>query len=131
MSPRAARWILWISFVLMVPVPILLLGPGLVPAARLILLGGIALAVALFESSRGAVVMLAGILLAQGLLYMGLLWLAAYLASRGLGRLPAKSVTRITLAVVAAGLLVTLAFEVYRGPFRAQSYRANLLHVYE
>ena len=67
MSTRTARWILWISFVLMVPVPILLFGPGLVPAARLIMLGGIALAVALFESSRGAVGMLAGILLAQGL----------------------------------------------------------------
>ncbi len=131
MSPRAARWILWVSFVLMVPVPILLFGPGLVPAARLIMLGGIALAVALFESSRGAVGMLAGILLAQGLLYAGLLWLAAYMASRLLGRLSAKNVTRITLAVVAASLLVTLSFEVYRGPFRAQSYRANLLHIYE
>lgn len=131
MSPRAARWILWISFVLMIPVPILLFGPGLVPAARLIMLGGIALAVALFESSRGAVVMLAGILLAEGLLYAGLLWFAAYVASRGLGRLSAKNVARITLAVVAASLLVTLVFEVYRGPFRAQSYHANLLQIYE
>ncbi len=131
MSPRAVRWILWISFVLMVPVPILLFGPGLVPAARLIMLGGIALAVTLFENSRGAVGMLALILLAQGLLYAGLLWLVAYGASRGLGRLSSKSMTRITLAIVAASLLVTLAFEVYRGPFRAQSYRANLLHIYE
>ncbi len=131
MSPRAARWILWVSFVLMVPVPILLFGPGLVPAARLIMLGGIALAVALFESSRGAVGMLSGIILAQGLFYAGLLWLAAHVASRALARLSAKSMTRITLAVVATSLLVTLAFEVYRGPFQAQSYRANLLHIYE
>jgi hypothetical protein len=131
MSTRTARWILWISFVLMVPVPILLFGPGLVPAARLLMLGGIGLAVALFESSRGAVGMLTGILLAQGLFYAGLLWLAAYVSSRGLARLSAKNVTRITLAVVAASLLITLAFEVYRGPFRAQSYRANLLQIYE
>ncbi len=131
MSVRAARWVLWISLVLMLPVPIVLLGPGLVPAARLLMLGGISLAVALFENARGAVGMLTTILLAQGLLYMALLWLVAHLASRVLGRFSAKTVARVTLALVAVGLLLSSAFEVYRGPYRAQSARANLLHVYE
>ena len=131
MSTRAARWMLWIAFVLMVPVPFLMLGSGWVPAARLIMLGGISLAVALFENASGAVGMLSVILLAQGLLYMGLLWLAAHFASRWLDRFSSRTATAVTLVVVAAGVLIASTFELYRGPYRAQSPRANLLHVYE
>ena len=131
MSRKAARRILWISFVLMLPVPILLTGPGLVPAARLFMLGAISLLFAVVENSRGAIGMLSVILLTQSLIYMGLLWLVAHALSRVLGRFPPTTVARVTLALVVAGLLVTSTFEVYHGPYRAETPSANLLHVYE
>ena len=131
MSIRTSRWILWIGFVLMVPVPILFLGPGLVPTARLLMLGAISAAVLLLENARGAVGMLAGLLLAQGFLYLGLLWLAAHILSRTLGRFSAKTVAWATIGVVAVGLLLASLFDGYRGPYRVQSARANLLNVFE
>ena len=131
MSIRTSRWILWIGFVLLVPVPILFLGPGLVPTARLLMLGGISVAVMLVENARGAVGMIAVVLLAQGFLYMGVLWLAAHILSRTLGRFSPKVVARATIGVIAVGLLLASLFDVYRGPYRVQSARANLLNVFE
>jgi len=130
MSASVSRRILCIGFVFVVPVPILLLGPGMVPAARIVMLGAIGLAVMLTEGARGAVPLITSIFLLQGLVYAGLFWLLAYAASRALNRLPRPIVAAVTIGVVLAGLLAATAFRAYRSPYRPVSPRANLCEVY-
>jgi hypothetical protein len=117
MSARASRWLLWLGLVVVLPVPVLFIGSGLVPAARLLMLGGIGLAVMLFENARGAVGPLAALLLGQGALYLGLLWLAAHLASRSLGRLTPRARAAVTVATLAAGLALASTTAIYHTPF--------------
>ena len=81
------------------------------------MLGGIGIAVMLLENARGAVGPLTAVLLGQGVLYLGLLWLAAHLASRLLGRLPPRHLAAVTLAVLAAGLTLASTFAIYHTPF--------------
>ncbi len=130
MSTRASRRILWIASALLVPLPVLFPGPGLVPAARFLMLGGVSLAVMLFESTRGAVGPLAALLLLQGIAWLGVLWLGAALAARLLTRLPPQARLRATLAIVLAGLVVGATVEIYHTPFAAEAAWGNLLHVY-
>ncbi len=130
MSTRASRRMLWIAAALLVPLPVLFPGPGLVPAARFLMLGGASLAVMLFESSRGAVIPLAALLLLQGIAWLGALWLVAALAARLLARLPSHARLWVTLVIVAAGLVVGATTEIYHTPFAAEAARGNLLHVY-
>ena len=130
MSTRASQRILWIASALLVPLPVLFPGPGLVPAARFLMLGGVSLAVMLFESTRGAVAPLAALLLLQAVVWLALLWLVAGLAARGLARLRSQARMRVTLALVAAALLLGATTEIYHTPFAAEVARGNLLHVY-
>ena len=130
MSTRASRRMLWIAAALLVPLPVLFPGPGLVPAARFLMLGGASLAVMLFESSRGAVIPLAALLLLQGVAWLSALWLGAALAARLLARLPSHARLWVTLVLVAAGLVVGATTEIYHTPFAAEAARGNLLHVY-
>ena len=130
MSTRASQRILWIASALLVPLPVLFPGPGLVPAARFLMLGGVSLAVMLFESTRGAVAPLAALLLLQAVVWLALLWLVAGLAARGLARLRSQARMQVTLALVAAALLLGATTEIYHTPFAAEVARGNLLHVY-
>ncbi len=130
MSTRASQRILWIASALLVPLPVLFPGPGLVPAARFLMLGGVSLAVMLFESTRGAVAPLAALLLLQAIAWLALLWLVAGLAARALARLRSQARMRVTLALVAAALLLAATTEIYHTPFAAEVARGNLLHVY-
>ena len=125
------RFILWVTSALTVPLPILILGPGWVPPARLLMLGGISLAVMLSESARGMVGIAAAVFLGQAVAYGALLWLAAHLLSRLLGHLPPRAVAPIVLAGVALGVAVAASFEVYHTPFAPRSARATLLEVFQ
>jgi hypothetical protein len=131
MSVRTCRRVLWTAFVLTIPLPFLLVEIGRVPAARVLMLGGITLAVIAVEGSQGAVGTAAALLLAQGLVHLALLWLAAYAASRVFVLGSPRSTALLTAAAVVALVLFASAFEIYRTPFSARSLRANLLHVYE
>lgn len=125
---RASRRILWLAAVGVVPVPLLVVGPGLVPAGRLLELGGASLAVLVVESSRGVVGLLAALLLGQGLAWVGVFWLAARGAGAALSR--TRRPLPLALAVVALGVAVASGFEVYETPFAAERPRATLLSVY-
>jgi hypothetical protein len=131
MTTRAARRLLWLGSLVALPVPILLLGPGLVPPARLAELGAISLAVAVVESARGNVLQVAAVFLVQAAVWTSVLWIAAWLAARALARLGPRVLRSATLAALAVGLAVACALPVYRTPFAARAPRANLLHVYE
>lgn len=130
MSPRATRWCLFLGLAGMLPLPILVVASGWVPAGRLLMLGGITVAVMVAETTRGIIGMIAAFLLAQGLLYGAGLWGVASLLSRLLARLPARAAAIVTLGALAVGLAVTLAFDVYTTPFAADAATGNLLQVY-
>ena len=82
----SARRLLWLGFLVAVPVPVLVVAHGHVPALRLLFMGGVTLAVILLESARGAAGLLALFLIGQFALYAALSWLAAWAVTRVAGR---------------------------------------------
>jgi hypothetical protein len=126
---RGLRWLLFAGLALVCPVPFLLLGPGLVPAARMAELAALTGAVILTESGRGVAPAILGVFAGQALLWLALSWLAAGLAARGLGRLGARRARALALGLVAAGVLAAASLEVYRTPFGTRA-RATLWEVY-
>ncbi|UCE85702.1 MAG: hypothetical protein JSU66_15445 [Deltaproteobacteria bacterium] len=132
MSPRSARLILWLGLALMAPVPVASgVVTGLMPAARILMLGGICLLVVVLEHAKGVVLLFGAMLLAQALAYLLLLFVVAHLVSRLLARLTPRARACLAIALLAIGIALSAAFEVYRTPFRAASTRASLLEIFE
>jgi len=131
MSVRVARWILWGTFVLLVPLPFFLIETGLVPAARILMLGVVSVALLATEGAQGVVGIVTAMLLVQASVYVALLWWVAHGVSRLLARAAPRRVAAVTTALVVVSLLVAASFEVYHTPFRTRSPRANLLQVFE
>jgi hypothetical protein len=131
MSVGVARWVLWVVFVLVVPLPFYLVQTGTVPAARIGMLAGVHVALVAAEGAQGTAGILAAILVAQAVVYGALLWWAAHRISRLLARAWPRRIGAATAALVVACVLVAVSFDVYRTPFRARSLRANLLQVFE
>lgn len=130
MSPRALRRLLWIAAVFAVPLPILALGPGLVPAAHQLELGLLALAFGVVESAQGVTLVLAAAFLIPGLVYAAGLWLGAWLLARALAKLPSTTRTRAALLLVMLGVAFALVEPIYVTPFSSRSARSSLLGVY-
>ena len=130
MQPRTVRRILWMALALVVPVPFFLAQTGLVPAARLLMLGAVTVAIIAAEGSRGVVGTAAALLFAQGALYLGLFWLASHLLARVLGRLPER-VRDLVVILVVVGICCAGAFRIYRDPFAAHALHTNAVHVFE
>jgi hypothetical protein len=131
MSRRAVTGFLWVAAALLLPLPFFLAQVGTVPAARILMLGSVGLAVIASEGARGVVGLGAAILMTQAAFYLALLWVAAALAARGLVRLPRPLPTALTLGVVLAAVIAAVEIDLYRDPFRAHALRTNILHVYE
>lgn len=131
MTIRTARWALWLGLMLMVPLPFFLAETGLVPPARILMLGCIALAVWIVEGSAGVVRMTTVLLFVQAAGYGGLLWIIATVAARPLRRWPPAAVRRVTVAALLGAAVITAWWPVYRDPFRAHGLFTTLLHVYE
>jgi hypothetical protein len=121
---------LWIGFLLTVPLPLLGFG-ALIPVARLLLLAAVTACLIVAEGMGTVAAALLAIFALHALVYAGLLWLLALLISRGLARLSARSVGPATVGLVAGCLIVAAAFDLYVTPFAAVSPRASLLHVLE
>lgn len=131
MAPRTARWILWITLVLTVPVPFWMVLTGSMPAARLLMLSGVGLAILLTEGTQGVVGTVTALLLGQALAALGIFWVVAALIARLLRTQSRARIAAVTLALVAVCAITASAFELYRTPFRADSPRANLAHVFD
>jgi hypothetical protein len=131
MSVRVARWILWGTFVLLVPLPFFLVETGVVPAARILMLGAVVAALVATEGAQGVAGVLTAVLLLQAGVYVALLWWVAHRVSRLLARAWPRRVAAATTALVIVSLLVASSFEIYHTPFRTRSLRANLLQVFE
>ena len=126
MSLRTSRRILWLTFMLVVPVPILILGPGTLPPAGLMELGGASLGVLLLESARGVVGTIALVFLVQAALYALLLWLVAAILAWALGRRRG----RLTLLLVAALVIIAASWPVYHTRYHSRSAHVSLREVY-
>jgi hypothetical protein len=128
-SRRVATWVLFGVFVLTVPLPIPLVGPGLVPVARFVMLGALVAAVQVFVRAGGEAASLIAVFWVPALVYGAGLWLLAALVARALARGGRRALTWGTLALAAACLLVALRVPLYQTPFAADRPRATLAGV--
>ena len=131
MPPRVCRWLLWAAFVIAVPVPLISPLHAEVPAARIVMLATISVFTMFAETTRGAVVPLAILLLGQALIAIAVFWVAAYLLARLLTRLPSAARAVVTIALALGILAVTTVNSYYRDPYRPETLHSNLLQVYE
>jgi glucan phosphoethanolaminetransferase (alkaline phosphatase superfamily) len=131
MSARAARWVLWGTFVLLIPLPFFLVETGVVPAARILMLASVVVALLAAEGAQGTAGILAVVLVVQASVYVALLLWIADRTSRVLARTSPRRIAAATTAVVVVSLLVASSFEIYRTPFRTRSLRADLSQVFE
>jgi hypothetical protein len=129
-SRRALRWLLWGAALVALPVPLLGIGSARVPPLQHFELGGLALAFTLFERAQGVGPSLAGLFLAQGIVWALVLWLAAALLARALTRLPPLLRTRVALFAVVLGLALAIALPIYHTPYSSRSAHSTLLGVY-
>jgi hypothetical protein len=130
-SPRTARLVVWLTAALALPVPLLVLGPGEVPALRIAMLGALSLLFCLAESARGAAGLAAAILLGQAALYLTGFWLAARLALLPLARSSRAARAAVTLACVALALAASVRLDLYRDSFHPRLASSGLLEAYE
>src|SRR5258705_3935672 len=98
MSAAATRRISFEALLLLLPVPFFAAAVEIAPLLRLAFLAAVLGAIVVADGAAGAGGLLAGLLLAQGLLYVGLLWGAAWLAARGL----AGAAPRLRAGIVGA-----------------------------
>jgi hypothetical protein len=129
MSVRTSRRLLWAGLVLMLPLPMLLFG-GLVPVARYWLLAGVAAGLIAAEGWGSVPAEIFALFFLHALVYTLLTWLLARWLARALAAAPGR-LAAWTLALLAAGVVVTSAFHPFVTPFAPVSPRANLLHVLE
>ncbi len=126
------RRLLFVALLLLLPLPLATgVATGLMPVARMALLGGVCLGVMLVEGTRGAVGLLLALIAVQAVLYAAGLWLAAWLAARGLARLPRPARWATPLLLVLAAAVFAASQPIYRTPFRAAGVQATWLEVFE
>src|SRR5262245_33843927 len=128
MTRRASRRILWLSFLLTVPVPFWAFEGGRVPTAWLFEVA--AFTGALLWSEGGSVTALVfGVLVAQAILAA----IALYLVARTLTRMLFGARAEIHVAWIASvvGVLLVLAcFRIYRTPFVADGRAVNIVGIF-
>ena len=127
MSPRASRRVLFLTSLLLVPLPMLTFD-AFVPVARYLLLGAVCVGMRIAEGPGGVVWQLAALFFGHAVVYGLLLWLAAWAAGRALGALPARVRTgAIAFVVIVCGVwaLATRPYVTTFGP----AARANLVEV--
>jgi hypothetical protein len=129
MSRRATRRILWLSFLLTVPVPFWAFEGGRVPTVWLLELA--AFTGALLWTEGGTVTALAfGLFLGEAVIAGAALYLLARLVTRLLARRGAEVRTAVVVAIV-VGFLLVACFAVYRTPFVAGGDPVNLAGIFQ
>jgi hypothetical protein len=125
LGPLAARRVLWVAALLLIPVPYWAIEVERAPVARLVLLAAVTGAAMLAEPG-GVGSIVGGALVAQAILWL-LVWaVVARLVERRLRatwRTPA-------VALIVAALLVIALLPVYRMPFARTGPRANVLGIF-
>ena len=117
MSRKALRRLWFAGLWLLLPWPMLVLGDALVPAARYLILGVTAAAVAITEGAAGPVGPLVGLFLGMGVMTTLGCWLIAWGVARALDPLPPHLQRTITWVCLVGGLLIALSLDPYRTSF--------------
>jgi len=129
-SPKTTRWLLFAAALLAAPIPFYLGEPELAPLLRLAFLS--ALVTSVFAVEGGATAgALAGIALAQVVVWGGLLFLAAAGVTRGLARIATDRARAAMTAALAIGLLGASLSDIYDTPLSSTRARSNLFHLFE
>lgn len=125
LGPVAARRVLWLAAILLVPVPYWAIEVERAPVARLVLLAAVTGATAIVEPG-GVGSLVGGALVAQALLWLVVWAVVARLVVR---LLPAAR-RGPAVALIVAALLVVSLLPVYHTPFARTGPRANLLGIF-
>ncbi len=128
MKPRSLRHLWFAGIWFLFPWPLLVLQDAFVPAARYVLLGTAAGAVALTEGAAGPVALLVALFVAWGIGTSLLSWLLAWLLTKLTSPLPKRAAAAFALTTLGLGLLWAVVFEPYRTPF-GRALRGGLLQV--
>lgn len=118
--PRARR-LLWLAFVLALPLPFYALQVGFAPPLRMLFIGSLVLGV--FASGPEATAALfLGFFMGQGLLWLGVTYLLARLGSRllglgGSGSAGGGEIPAHRLYAVLGALVLIAMFPIYRLPY--------------
>jgi hypothetical protein len=131
MVPRPAALLLFLTFVLCVPLPYFLVAVGTQPVASLIQILLFTLTLIAAEGSSGAVVLAAGIVGVQVVLGLGVLAVATTIVIRLMDRALGRNLLAGTYVLVALIVAVACTQPIYRTPFRANGIRATLTQVFE
>ncbi|MDG2307250.1 MAG: hypothetical protein P8R42_21910 [Candidatus Binatia bacterium] len=131
MSRTTARRALWTAALFLAPVPLLAFADAFVPTMRVVELALVVAITIFVEGSHGVALLLLGLLAAHIVVYGLLLWLGARVLAASIERAAPAALGGITLALIGAGLLVTIAFPVYDSPFHARLPHTSLLEVYQ
>ena len=126
MSPRRARWILWLVLFATVPLPYFAIEVGREPGVQLLIFAVATGAMAATEPS-GMTAFVTGLFWAQALVYGGLLHLLAWLIVRQAASARGRSLLVAGLAVV---LAIASLFPIYVTPFSRSGVRSNLIGVF-
>ncbi len=130
MSPRASRRLVFLVALLTVPLPMLQFG-AVIPVSRYLLLAGVTLGLVVSEGTGTVPLAMLGLFAGHALVYSALLWVGAWLWTRGVARVSARAVGPVAVTTAVAALLLTSLFDVFTTPFAARSLHTNLLHVIE
>jgi len=127
---RWLRWALFAGAVVLLPVPFYLAATGLIPTGRIALIAALVATAVGLEGGGSVSTLLLGLSFAQLLVYLALIHVAAGLATRALRRMTAPRARAATAAVLLAGAVVALSFDIYATPFHVGGARGNLLDAY-
>jgi hypothetical protein len=127
MSPRAARRVLWLAALLLVPAPMLVFGAW-VPVAHYLLLAALCVGMRIAEGPGGVVWELTALLLAHALVYSALLYAGAWASARALGRVSPRARAALVAIAVTGCAVWAIAAQPYVTPF-GRTARANLVAV--
>ncbi len=114
MSRARAGWYLWVAALLLIPLPYFIIAEGSVPVVRFAMVGGIAAVYAGFVDDSGVAWPMTIILLLH--VIVSALALGG-VAAVGAVLIPARSRRWWVPALIVAGFVVALSFDVYRTPF--------------
>ena len=130
-SRAMSRRLLWLVALFTLPVPYYLGGFEIAPAARLLFLTSIVLAVVATEGVagfHGSFVLLGTV---QSLLWLLILYGGAALIAYGLHRFAREAARAPVLALLAAVLLLASLFEIYQTPISSHAPHSSLAGLFD
>jgi hypothetical protein len=122
--------VVWLVLVVVVPVPLVVVGRGHLPAGALAQLAAATLTVGVLDRGDGIIWLLAAFLAGQALIWAFVAWFAARLVVGGLAALGRRALGVATVIVVTAAVTLALVVPIYRSPFHPFLSRQTLLQVY-